>query len=153
MVELPALTIRRVLPFPRERVFRAWTDPKSVRQWFAPFALSVADAELDVRPGGHFRIMMRSEDNVYAHRGEYREVVPPERLVFTWISEATQGETTLVTVEFHERGAETELVLTHARLPDTAARERHEAGWVSIADRLAKHLAKPETGGEAVAKG
>jgi len=56
-------------------------------------------------------------------------------------------------VEFHERGTGTELVLTHELLPDAAARERHEAGWVSIADRLSNHLAKPETGGEAAAKG
>jgi uncharacterized protein YndB with AHSA1/START domain len=128
--------IRRVLPFRRERVFRAWTDPERMKHWMAPFSTSVTEAEIDLRVGGRWRIVIQGEGNDYPHSGEYREIRPPERLVFTWVSPATNGQTTLVTVEFHERGPETELVLTHEGLPDPLARERHEAGWQSIAERL-----------------
>ena len=107
-----------------------------------PGTTTLAAVELDVRVGGKFRIVMRDEDGDHTHMGEYREIRPPERLVFTWHSTATRGETTLVTVEFHPKGEETELVLTHERLPDEEAAAQHTRGWQSIAEKLADHLTK-----------
>jgi uncharacterized protein YndB with AHSA1/START domain len=141
MAELPALRIRRVLPFRRERVFRAWTTPESMRAWMAPFSMGVAEVELDVRVGGRYRILMRGPDGTYEVEGEYQEVRPPERLAFTWVSSGTASGMTLVTIDLQEQGGGTELVLTHERFPDDTSRERHEAGWGSIAEKLASHLA------------
>ncbi len=104
---------------------------------------TVAFAELDVRVGGRFRIVMRGAHADYEHEGKYLEVVPPERLVFTWISKGTQNKSPLVTVELQERGNQTLLTLTHERLPDAEAASRHQQGWTSIVDKLQPHLTKP----------
>ena len=93
---------------------------------------------MHVRPGGSFRIGMRGPDGetVYAI-GEYREVTPPERLVFTWVWEGDDDfPETVVTVEFHERGGSTEITLVHDGLLDEESRARHEQGWVDILEKL-----------------
>ena len=135
------LRITRILPVPPKEVFAAWTDPDCARHWMAPGSMAVAELEMDPRPGGTFRLVMRSERGDIAHIGEYREVDPPRRLVFTWKSPATQGRETVVTVEFHERGDATELVLTHEELPDEPTADGHRQGWTSIAEKLALYLA------------
>src|SRR5258705_267180 len=90
--------ITRVLPFPRERVFAAWTDPESLRQWFCPFDSRVADAAIDPQPGGRYQIDMMVQGQRMEHRGHYVTVDPPRSLVFTWSSPATGWAETLVTV-------------------------------------------------------
>jgi len=107
----------------------------------APGSIAVAELEMDPRPGGTFRLVMRRERDEITHTGEYREVDPPRRLVFTWKSPATHGRETVVTVEFHERGDATELVLTHEELTDEHSADGHREGWTSIAERLALYLA------------
>ncbi len=78
------LVLVRLIDAPPENLFRAWTDPALLSQWFTPKPWSVASAELDVRPGGTNVIMMRSpEGQEFANRGVYLEVVKNERLVFT----------------------------------------------------------------------
>lgn len=107
----------------------------------APGSMTVAELEMDPRPGGFFRLVMRSERGDIAHSGEYREVDAPRRLVFTWKSPATQGRDTVVTVEFHEHGDATELVLIHEELPDEPTAKGHREGWTSIAETLALYIA------------
>lgn len=136
--------IHRLLPATPQEVFAAWTDPQSMKEWMCPGTTTVAAVELDVRVGGTFRIVMRDENRDLTHTGEYREIRPLERLVFTWRSNATHDNATLVTIEFHPRGEETELVLTHTRLPDEQAVESHTKGWQSIVEKLADHLTKQE---------
>jgi len=101
---------------------------------------SVPSAELDLRPGGRYRLTMRdAKGEEFSLTGVYREVRPPERLVYTWRWEGTEREgdgETLVTVEFEASGATTLLHLTHEQFPDTAARARHGVGWGSVLDRL-----------------
>ena len=138
--QVPALRISRLLPATPEEVFGAWTDPDSVKLWMAPGALTVPIAELDVRVGGRFRIVMRGEGGDYVHEGEYREVSPPHRLVFTWISKGTHGKETVVTVELEARGEGTELTLTHEGLPDPEQRAQHEGGWSGILDKFASQM-------------
>src|SRR5579862_8212448 len=78
------LALTRIIDAPREKVFRAWTDPTLLKQWFAPLPWTTPVAELDVRPGGGNRIVMRSPDGEdMPNRGVYLEVVENERLVFT----------------------------------------------------------------------
>jgi uncharacterized protein YndB with AHSA1/START domain len=140
------LVVRRVLPVARERVFAAWLDPVSLAQWMRPGETTDAVVEVDARVGGRFRIVMRqgrrgNED--YEHRGEYLVIQPPSLLSFTWISAATDQQPTVVTVELLERGANTELVLTHRRLrPDKI--ESHRMGWTDIVRRLGETLVKAQ---------
>jgi uncharacterized protein YndB with AHSA1/START domain len=150
------LQVRRVFDAPREEVFRAWTEPEVLRQWLMPSSGSSPDAKIDLREGGSYRIEMRIGDDVAYVGGDYLEVRPPERLVFTWAFEPVEvakastpevramapslndtGETR-VSVEFRDRGGSTEVVLTHEALRTDAIREFHEGGWTSSLDRLAE---------------
>jgi uncharacterized protein YndB with AHSA1/START domain len=129
------LRVSRTLPAPRARVFAAWTEPKLLSRWWGPRGYTTPSAEIDLRPGGAFRLAMQSpEGDVKLLTGEYREVRPPARLVYTWRFDA--GETTLVTVEFNDRGSATEIVLTHERFATEQARTQHQRGWGGCLDRL-----------------
>ena len=136
------LVIRRTFKAPREKVFRAWTEEETIKQWWGPEGCTPSSAEIDLRVGGRYRIgSCRTEagEEIFAN-GEYREIQPPERLVFTWNWEppGMEIEETLVTVEFRELGGATEIILTHERLPDEKARDLHGMGWNSALDCLAK---------------
>lgn len=135
-----ALIITRVLSASRQAVFDAWTTAESVRIWMCPEAMSVALAELDVRVGGAFRVDMLINGDRVVHSGIYREVVPPERLTFTWRSRNTHDRDTLVTVELRALGDKTELRITQTLLPDEEAVRRHTRGWTQIAEHLATYL-------------
>ena len=138
-----ALRLVRVLQAPPEEVFDAWTDAASLAVWMAPGAVSRSVVELDARVGGRFRIVMKGPDCDHVHEGEYLVVERPRRLVFTWISAATGGLATTVTVELVPRGrGETELTLTHEGLPDEAAREQHGSGWGDILRKLGASVAE-----------
>ena len=141
-----ALVLRRTYPTTRERLFALWTDAASYPRWFGPGDTTIAEATIDARPGGQYRIAMRSADGeAFTVIGEYRDVRPPERLVFTWTwDDADPGDTTnsLVTIELFERGpASTELVLTHEKLANVESRARHEHGWSLILDQIERGLA------------
>jgi uncharacterized protein YndB with AHSA1/START domain len=137
------LRITRTLPATRERVFRAWTDPQALARWLAPsdqFSTSVP--EFDLRPGGRYRVEMRLADQTHVVGGAYREIRPPEKLVFTWRWENEPAHTveTLVTVELFDRVGSTELVLTHERFADEASRDEHHKGWNGCLERLGHFL-------------
>ena len=132
------LVVRKTIAAPPREIFEAWTDADGMRSWMCPGDAVEARARLDVRVGGSFRIVMKSPTREYEHTGTYRIVDPPRKLVFTWISEATGGKTSLVTVEFQERGTGTEVVLTHEELPDPTAVKSHRGGWGTILDRLSE---------------
>jgi len=136
------LVVRRVIRASREVVFAAWTDPESMRHWMCPGDIVAAEAQLDPRVGGSYRIVMKSGSREYEHTGEYLTVEPPSKLVFTWVSNSTGNQPTLVTVEFFERGDECELVLTHERFASADAARHHRGGWGQIVDRLDRHLAR-----------
>jgi uncharacterized protein YndB with AHSA1/START domain len=134
------LTLTRLLPAGREEIFAAWTNPESVRRWMAPDDLEVAFVEMDVRVGGAFRIDMQRGGERLVHRGTYREIVPPRRLVFTWVSRDTYDGETLVEVDLRERENQTELTLTQTLLPDPDSAARHTRGWSQILMRLVSWL-------------
>ena len=137
------IVIRKVIAATREEVFQAWTDPESMRYWMRGLKeMQESEADLDVRPGGKFRITMKEKERNYVHTGKYLVVEPPSRLVFTWISEETKEQETIVTVDLKQRGTECELTLTHEKLPGKKAALSHEGGWSQIAEFLAQYLAK-----------
>src|SRR5690242_13645343 len=111
---LHRVSIRRNMPAPREVVYQAWIEPQGIREWMCPGDALSAEAVLDVRVGGSYRIVMKSKERDYVHTGVYQVVEPNAKLVFTWTQEGNEV-TTLVTVEFLPRGDESELVLTHER--------------------------------------
>ena len=136
------LHLKRTFAASREKVFRAWTDPEALKRWWGPEGFSTPAAEIDLRVGGKYRIAMRSpHGDTYHLVGTYREVRPPEKLVYTWAWEAEpeQGET-LVTVEFLDRDDSTEVVLTHELFPSEKVRDEHGKGWTGSLDHLAKTL-------------
>ncbi len=137
----PALVVRRQIAVPRERVFHAWLDSESLAHWMRPGTFTHATVIVDPRVGGGFRIVMegRTDGGDYEHRGEYLAIEPPSLLSFTWISKATDYQPTVVTIEFHERGTGTELVLTHRRLTPKAV-EGHRKGWTDIVRLLDEAL-------------
>jgi uncharacterized protein YndB with AHSA1/START domain len=128
----PVLVVRRRMAVPRERVFRAWLDSDSLAHWMLPTGITRATVTVDPRVGGGFRILMDGPTHgVVEHTGEYLAIEPPSRLSFTWISRHTDHRPTVVTIEFHERGDGTELVLTHRGLPPQEV-EGHRRGWTDI---------------------
>lgn len=130
--------IERRFAAARERVFQAWTSAEALKRWHAPVDATVVHVEVDFRVGGRYLVHMQGADGTM-HRvsGVYREIVAPERLVFTWrwAHEPPEAET-MVTVEFHAHGANTDVVLTHEGFASAASQAGHEAGWNSIFEKL-----------------
>jgi len=136
-----SVKLRRHLPAAPERVFSAWTEPDQMRHWAAPEGVEVANAEVDLRVGGAWRIEMHAPDGQrFIVAGTYREVAPPTRLVYTWQwqHEGPDAVESLVTVEFRASGDGTEIVVTHEQLADADDAARHEQGWTSCLNRLEK---------------
>jgi uncharacterized protein YndB with AHSA1/START domain len=144
------LVITRVFDAPRELVFKAWTDPTQMARWWGPNGFTNPVCELDVRVGGAWRIVMRSPDGTeYPCGGVYREVVQPERLVFTNIATDKDGNPVLdglTSVTFAEQGGGTRLTLKTGAVAvvDYAAAylAGMEAGWTQSLERLAEELAR-----------
>jgi uncharacterized protein YndB with AHSA1/START domain len=136
------LQVRRTFAASRDTVFHAWTDPDSFRQWFGLPGTQMAQIDLDVRTGGDYRVEMSSPLGSGVLFGHYLEVKRPERLVYTfcWDGTPLHIPPTQVTVEFHERGDATEIVLTHERQPSQSVREFHEGGWSASFSKLAELL-------------
>ncbi len=143
------LTITRIFDAPRELVFKAWTDPKQVAQWWGPNGFTNPVCELEVRPGGAIRIDMRGPDGVvYPMRGVFHEIVEPERLVFTATAiEDKEGKPQLEvhnTVTFAAVDGKTKLTLRAVVIKSTPeaafALAGMEAGWTQSLDRLAERL-------------
>ena len=138
------LQARRVIKASRERVFAAWTKPELIQKWFMPGQMVVTGAVADVRPGGAYRIDVEgvmcdgsSNEIRPSHvMGVYREVVPNERLQFTWTGHRWPDEESLVTVELRDVEGGTELVLTHENFRSEESRAAHESGWAKVLDSL-----------------
>jgi uncharacterized protein YndB with AHSA1/START domain len=138
------LQLRRTVAATREEVFRAWTDPDWLRQWFGSRDTSIPRADLDLRVGGEYRIELTSPEGSGCLYGEYVEVKRPERLVYTfcWEGLPVAIADTLVTVELLDRDGATEVVVTHERQPSRGVREFHERGWTISLERLAELLGR-----------
>jgi uncharacterized protein YndB with AHSA1/START domain len=140
-----SLNVSRTIRARPDELFRAWTDPEELSNWWRQEGegWAFAGASIDLRVGGRYRLGMTGPDGrKHVASGVYREVRPPERLVFTWNWEDPTkpvGET-LVTVEFRDLGGErTEVVLTHERFADPARMGRHEQGWTELMRLLERH--------------
>ncbi len=138
----PSLTLKRRFNAPPAKVFSAWTDPEKLKRWMGPGEVKTLIAESDPRSGGRYRIVMRSPDGEdHDISGVYREVIPNEKLVFTWAWKSTPERESLVTISFKSDGAGTLLTLTHEQFFDEAARDRHQQGWNGSLEKLEKFVA------------
>ena len=133
-----SLQVSRTIRADADTLFRAWTDPKSLKHWWRMDGPGWAfqTASIDLRVGGRYRIGMTGPDGkAHVAVGEYRDVQRPVRLAFTWDWEnpANQVGETLVTLEFKQTGDNaTDVVLTHERFPDAARRDGHETRWTQL---------------------
>ncbi len=140
----PSLVLSRIYDAPPERLYAAWTNPKAAANFMGPDKVKATEIEMDVRVGGNHSLVMVLEDGSrMPARGVYREVQPPKRLSMTWIWEEddkSEEQETLLTLEFRERGKQTELILTHENLKSIESRDNHEEGWTAILDQLTTSL-------------
>ena len=144
IVEGQKIVIQHTFAAPIERVYQAWTDPQQIVQWFRPnerWNSSVVD--IDPTPGGRHNITMHHTDgDEFRNLGRYVEIVPNERLSFTWNAAGSTmgGEETFVTIDFRAVSNGTELTLTHDRHTDPKVLEQTTSGWTGILETLNTYL-------------
>ena len=133
-----SLNLKRFYPFAPEKVWRAWTDPQALGQWFRPNAsFSIPVAEADVRAGGRFRILMvNAQGEEFDLNGIYREVLSGRKLVMTWGWKNQSEHESLVTVNFLPVHGGTQLELRHDQYRDFENEPTHEQGWNGAFDKL-----------------
>jgi uncharacterized protein YndB with AHSA1/START domain len=138
-----SLSLVRTIRAAPEKVYAAWTDPETLKRWMAPREeMTVEVAETDVRIGGKYRILMREPDGgSHGVIGVYRILEPGRKLAFTWAWETAPEKETLVTIDFREVDAGTELTLTHTKFAEETVRDRHNQGWMGCVGRLEKLFA------------
>jgi len=150
MAEAAALTaeselvITRIFNAPRRLVFKMWTEPEHLARWWGPRGFTTISSRMEVRPGSAWSRSLRAIDgSVIRKHGVYREIVAPERLVFTYVTDDAAGNAgpeTLVTVTFADLEAKTKLTLHQAALRSVAARDDHRDGWTGALERLGAYL-------------
>lgn len=129
------LTVSRTINADKETIFKALTDQKVMQKWFfaGPDGWS-ATVKSKAKVGEEYKIDMHGENDTYMHTGIYKEVIPNEKIVFTWNSQAVQD--TLVTITLNEKNGETEVKLVHEFMPNKEMIENHTQGWTVILERL-----------------
>src|SRR5690349_21669021 len=150
-IEQRELLLTRIFNVPREKVYRAWTEPELLKKWFAPAPWTTSKAELDVRAGGSSLVVMRSpEGQEYPSRGVYLEVVKNEKLVFTdafvkaWEPSEKAFMVATITLEDHNGGTKYTARVQHWSTTDREAHEKmgFNEGWGQCADQLAALAAR-----------
>jgi uncharacterized protein YndB with AHSA1/START domain len=137
----PSLTLKRRLKASPAEVYAAWTDPAKIVKWFGPDAGPVHQAEIDPKVGGRYFVLFNTEDGEEHHvSGVYREVVPNEKLVFTWAWRTMPERESVVTVLIAPDGDGSLLTLMHERFFDEPARNRHRQGWSGCLDKLVRYF-------------
>jgi uncharacterized protein YndB with AHSA1/START domain len=134
-----ALHLQRDLPASRAVVFRACTEPVTLAKWWGPRGFTTPSIEIDLRAGGQYRFAMQPPHGVLFHLwGEFREVEPPSRLVFTFFWEPPDPDDleTVVTLSFRETNGSTEVRLTQGIFATEARLALHEQGWSESFERL-----------------
>ncbi len=129
-----SLSVKRIIRATPEAVFAAWTQPELLRTWWrCESGWTTPVAEMDLKVGGKYRLGMQDpdKDDVYVVHGEFLDVVPPRKLVYTWEWESPTEHPgqSRVTVEFNDGAGGTELVITHEGFETESAADGHNIGW------------------------
>ena len=137
----PTLVIKRTFEAPRDLVWKVWSDPDQAKHWWGPKGFTLPFVEMDQRVGGKWRAQMRSPDGKdYWQHGVYREIVPPEKTVYTFIWDSEPEHEMLVTVTFATRGNKTEMTFKQEGFKSADEKAGHEDGWNQTFDRLVAYL-------------
>jgi len=140
MTDDKTLVIDRVFTAPPDRVFAAWTDTAQLAEWYGPEGMKAEIFANDLTVGGQYSLVMKSAEGEYHLSGEYEEIEPPRKLVFTW-KWKTSDETTRVTIELRPQGDGTHLRLTHTGFAEAEQASSHNQGWSSSLNDLERYLA------------
>ncbi|HYA34439.1 MAG TPA: SRPBCC domain-containing protein [Candidatus Binataceae bacterium] len=131
------LTVTRIIPAPPERIFDVWIDPKSPGgPWFGGERV-IVNPVVD----GLFYIAAKNQDRIWPHYGRFIQLDRPRKIEFTWVSEATKGAESVVTLTMEPRGNDTEVTLRHAGVPDDEMGRKHKDGWAWILSMLEQGMA------------
>ncbi|HXA46597.1 MAG TPA: SRPBCC domain-containing protein [Burkholderiaceae bacterium] len=131
------LTLNKRCNAPVARVFAAWSTAEMLKRWFGPGTVGVAEAQVDFRVGGVYRIVMRHDDGrTHIVNGAYRQIVANERLCFSWQWEGSEAVTE-VELTFRAAGQQTDLTLLHREFPTVESRDQHNEGWQGCLVKLA----------------
>jgi uncharacterized protein YndB with AHSA1/START domain len=138
-----ALMTRRTIAADVKRVFEAWTRPEHLRAWWGPRPVRCSEAEVDLRIGGHYRIVNDLPDGSHiVIEGMFTAIEPPTKLVYTWNVSPGPETTEVVTVMFEARGDTTEVIVVHEHIATQAQRDSHEEGWIGCLDGLERFFAR-----------
>ena len=141
MLSNDGISVRRVLNAPCKQVFEAWTRPELMARWFFAGMGWTTKVTANLKVGGRYELAMRETNGmVHEQFGEYREIVPVSRLVFTWSCPAIAVIDSIVTINLVDLGARTDLELTHVLPPDPKIRRSHEEGWAGCLGNLERLL-------------
>jgi len=132
------INLSRTIRATPEQVFDVWLDPKSPGGFWYGSERVIVNAVVD----GLFHVAMKHQDRLWSHYGRFITLDRGKTIVHTWMSEATKGIDTVVTLTLTRTDSGTEVKLTHANVPDDDMGRMHSEGWRSILEAIAKHLEK-----------
>jgi uncharacterized protein YndB with AHSA1/START domain len=132
------VTVSEHIKASREKVFLVWTRPDLAGKWICPEGMTVKKFTSDVRPGGKWASVMSDGQDDFSTEGTYLEVIPNEKLVYTWDEEGPTNPITRVTVTFKEKDGGTLVTVHHDRFMDEETADAHEGGWTSMLEALAR---------------
>lgn len=141
------LRITRIFDAPRELVFKAWTDPQHLINWWGPRGSFTPKCEMDARPGGSYQFLMRaSSGREVIWSGVCREFIAPEKLVLTCSVRNLDGTVisaeTVLTLTLEDQQGKTRLTLHQGVFDSEQNREAHSRGWSDALDRIGEYLAR-----------
>lgn len=130
-----SLTVKRTIKADKKSIFKALTDEKIMEKWFfaGPDGWS-ATVKSKAAVGEKYQIDMHGENDTYTHTGVFKEIIPNEKIAFTWNSQAVKD--TVVTITLTKIGDATEVTLVHEFMPNQEMIENHTRGWTVILERL-----------------
>lgn len=123
-----------------DKVYDAWTKPELFSQWMGPGSVKCKKIESNLIRGGEYKIYMETEAGMKVAFGVYEEIIPNEKLSFTWAWEDGNYRDSLVVLSFKREGEGTELALRHTRLPDEPSAQHHKLGWEGSLEKLSAFL-------------
>ena len=136
------LVVTRVIKAPCAMVFKAWTEPKQMVQWWSPIKIECKSVSADSKVGGAYRIHMISKEGNHIAFGNYTKITRNKRLQFTWSWEKNPMPETLVTVDFEDLGKTTRVTLTHEGFVDKVEAAEHTDGWTTAIKKFAGLMEK-----------
>lgn len=129
------VVVTKLIKASKQELFEAFTNPQIMSKWFYPDEDMSVEVSNTFHVGGGYVLKMHNKNGeVYTHIGEYMEISPPDKLVFSWNSDFV--ENTVVSVTFSEKDGATEVKVSHDLLPNDEMRENHQGGWNGCLDRL-----------------